>query len=156
MTVSTATTTVMTGDSGSVLMIDEGRGYTYKIEVYDKAGNKTVSNMIAGFAYDNDTVAPNAVVPDEITAVVGREVVLDGTQSSDNVRIQSFEWDMGNNDKVNGARAKYTYPTAGVYTAKLTVADAAGNTDEAVFKITVLDPQTSGTKTLLQGKAKEK
>ena len=127
--------------------VEPGIIYTYKIEVYDKAGNKTVSNMIAGFAYDNDTVAPTAVVPDEITAVVGREVVLDGTQSSDNVRIQSFEWDMGNNDKVNGARAKYTYPTAGVYTAKLTVADAAGNTDEAVFKITVLDPQTSGTKT---------
>ena len=59
MTVSTATTTVMTGDSGSVLMIDEGRGYTYKIEVLPHpAGPYTFSIWVCPFdvgeSFDSD------------------------------------------------------------------------------------------------------
>ena len=67
MTVSTATTTVMTGDSGSVLMIDEGRGYTYKIEVLPHpAGPYTFSIWVYPFESEE---------PSEVTQTA--EVIVD-------------------------------------------------------------------------------
>ena len=126
--------------------VTPGVFYNYKLEVYDKSGNCSVSDIKFGYAYDNDTLAPTAVAPQEILAVAGQEIVLDGTQSRDNVRVKSFVWDMGNSESVEGARARYTFDTAGSYTAKLTVADAMNNTDEATIKITVLDKKNTGIK----------
>ena len=128
--------------------ITPGLVYAYKVEAYDKHGNYSESNVMSGYAYDEDTIAPVAVVPEEMIVVEGRQFMLDGTESTDNVRIKSFTWYMGNGETVYGSRTAYTYDKAGSYTVVLTVTDAAGNSDTARFNITVLDKNTSACKEL--------
>ena len=122
--------------------------YTYKLEAYDVCGNVSESNEMTTFAFDEDDIPPVAVVPDEIMAVQNREVVFDGTESTDNVKIRRFEWNTGNNETVFGARKTYVYENAGTYTATLTVTDTAGNTDSKQFIVNVLDQGTCGAKTV--------
>ena len=107
--------------------VKPNKNYIYKVGVYDKAGNITVSEESIGVADDIDVVAPTAVLPENYVGLVGMEIGLDGLASYDNVRITKYTWNMGDGNTVSGAIAKYTYKTAGTYTVKLTVEDAAGN-----------------------------
>ncbi len=118
--------------------------YSYKIEAYDIYGNVSESNPISGCAYDTDTVAPVIHVPAELTGLSGSEIMLDGTESTDNVRITNFEWDLGNGDTVYGARTAYIYEEPGEYTVTLTASDEAGNTAKQKIHVTVLDKTEYG------------
>lgn len=128
--------------------VKPGIYYSYKLKAYDVHGNYSESNEMSGFAYDVDDVPPVAVVPEEMTAVQDYEIILDGTESTDNVKIRSYEWNMGNGDTVYGSRRSYIYHETGTYTAALTVTDTSGNTNNTQFVITVLDKTTCGRKTV--------
>ncbi len=126
--------------------VKEGLVYEYKIEAYDLYGNCSESNIMLGYAYDVDTISPVAAAPEEMIVVAGHQFVLDGTESTDNVRIKSFSWYMGNGETVYGSKTYYTYENAGKYTVVLTVTDAAGNSDTTRINVTVLDKDTSAGK----------
>ena len=122
--------------------------YTYKLEAYDACGNYSESNEMSSFAYDEDDIPPVAVAPDEITAIQDYEIILDATESTDNVKIKSFVWNMGNGETVYGARTTYVYNQTGTYTATLTVTDTSDNTASTQFTVTVLDKTNCGRKTV--------
>ncbi|MCR5228150.1 MAG: PKD domain-containing protein [Eubacterium sp.] len=118
--------------------------YRYAAKVYDKVGNYSWTDIVNAVATDIDTVSPTIVMPDKITTVVGMEVDLDAGNCTDNVKIRSFKWDMGNGNVVSGARPKYKYTEGGNYTVKLTVTDTAGNTDEKDIEVSVKETSNSG------------
>ena len=114
-----------------------GRKYEYKIYAYDSIGNYSVSEVCTLTTTTEDKIKPLAVASENLSVRVGSEVLLDGTASSDNVKIVSYKWDMGNGDTVYGPVARYRYNEMGTYEAKLTVTDSSGNTDTTDIVIRV-------------------
>ncbi|MCM1315478.1 MAG: PKD domain-containing protein, partial [Muribaculaceae bacterium] len=113
--------------------------YSYKIKAYDKCGNysENVSNSVR--PNNIDKVPPQANISEQIFGITDSEVVFDGSESTDNVRISKFEWDFGDNSKGDGIRTVHIYKDAGEYEAKLTVYDDAGYSDSSTFTVTVYD-----------------
>ncbi|MBB6429520.1 DUF1800 family protein [Algisphaera agarilytica] len=67
-------------------------------------------------------------------------VELDGTRSFDpDDGILSYAWDFGDGAGFPGSKLTHTYTQPGTYTAKLTVDDFTGDTDEIEYVITVSD-----------------
>ncbi|MBP3620458.1 MAG: hypothetical protein J6J16_01710, partial [Lachnospiraceae bacterium] len=119
--------------------------YEYKAYVYDINGNYSVTNSMAACATDHDTEAPVAVLPQRMCVISGMGFSLDGGECSDNVRIDSFEWDMGNGDIIYGRQPEYTYEMPGTYDVTLTVRDAEGNIGTATMSVQVFDADGTGT-----------
>lgn len=118
--------------------------YRYAAKVYDSVGNYSWTEIANAIATDTDNITPTIVMPDKITTIVGMEVGLDAGDCSDNVRIKSFTWDMGNGDTCSGARPKYTYRNSGKYTVKLTVTDTSGNKSEKEIEVQVKEASNNG------------
>ena len=76
-------------------------------------------------------------------------IVFDPSASSDDDAIVEYKWDFGDgSEKVtndNDDTQSHTYDTAGTYTAKLTVTDTAGLTNEKTATVTVLSAGTPAT-----------
>ncbi len=119
--------------------------YEYKVYVYDIYGNYSVTNSMATCAYDKDEIAPTAILPERMRVIAGREMSLDGGESYDNVRIDTFTWDMGNGDIIEGRQPVYTYDAPGTYTVTLSAKDAQGNEGTTTTTVEVLDPKGMGT-----------
>jgi len=90
----------------------------------------------------SDVLSPIAVamaVPDSGAAPL--DVDLDGSGSSDEWGIASYSWDFDNADGLQedavGAVIDVTYPSAGAFTATLTVQDNSGRTSQATVDINV-------------------
>ncbi|MCI5621097.1 MAG: DUF6531 domain-containing protein, partial [Lachnospiraceae bacterium] len=122
--------------------------YEYKVEAYDENGNYSTSKTVSGYGDDIDVEAPTAIAPENIVGVVGKQIVLDGMASGDNVGISRFEWNMGNGVKLRGGRHFYTYQEEGVYQASLTVWDNAGNKSTTNIRITIYDMTGKGAATV--------
>lgn len=118
--------------------------YRYAAKVYDSVGNYSWTEIVNAVADDVDMVAPEIVMPDKITTVVGMEVDLDAANCTDNVKIKGFKWDLGNGDVKTGARPKYIYNKSGNYTVKLTVTDYAGNSSDKEIEVSVKEASNSG------------
>ena len=118
--------------------------YRYAAKVYDKVGNYSWTEIVNATATSIDDKAPSIVAPDKITTIVGMEVGFDAGDSTDNVKIKSFAWNLGNGDTAVGARPKYRYNTSGKYAVKLTVTDASGNSSEKDIEVQVKEASNSG------------
>ncbi|MBO5241192.1 MAG: PKD domain-containing protein, partial [Lachnospiraceae bacterium] len=118
--------------------------YYYKVRAYDIYGNYSESDVSYNYANDVDTIAPVAVLAETYMSVTGLSMRFDGTTSSDNVRIVSYEWDFGDGTKKTGAKPVHTYEKADTYTISLTVTDGAGNQNMAVSTICVFDGENYG------------
>ena len=118
--------------------------YRYAAKVYDKVGNYSWTEISNATATSIDDKEPTIIAPDKITTIVGMEVGFDAGDSSDNVKIKSFAWDLGNGDKTTGARPKYRYNNSGKYNVKLTVTDAAGNSSEKDIEVQVKEASNNG------------
>ena len=71
-------------------------------------------------------------------------IQFDGSKSSDNHYIASYEWDFGDGSKASSAKANHIYSDPGTYTASLTVKDSAGNASNSEISVTVHDEDTYG------------
>ena len=111
--------------------------YEYEVRVYDKTGNYSTTESVTGYATDNDTEAPVAVLPDKMRVIAGMEFTPDGGGSHDNSRISDYAWDMGDGGACTGMRPVYSYSEPGTYTVSLTVTDSSGNqgTTESVVEV---------------------
>ncbi|MBQ9199999.1 MAG: hypothetical protein IJ141_07435, partial [Lachnospiraceae bacterium] len=118
--------------------------YQYKVMAYDNVENcsENVSSYVNSIDIDNKP--PIAVLPERFSAIEGMEIELDGGESSDNKRIDIYEWDMGNGDIIYGSRPVYIYNEPGNYTIKLTVYDEAGNSSFTYSDIEVLSRKDTG------------
>jgi len=89
-----------------------------------------------------DTIPPKADAGGDITVRQNELVQFDGSSSSDNVGIISYEWDFGDNTNGQGKTVTHTYTKPGIYNVVLTVTDAAGLTSKDTLKVNVQETST--------------
>lgn len=85
-----------------------------------------------------DKVKPIANAGSDQKVSVGTVVYFDASNSTDNVGIVSYEWDLGDGIKKTGIKVSHIYNEVGTYIVTLTVKDAAGNfdTDTVIVEVT--------------------
>lgn len=118
--------------------------YVYKIAAYDKTGNSSEglsANIRPG---DVDEIKPQISVDEQLYGVAGYEITFDGSDCTDNVRITNFTWELGNGDTIYGIRNTYIYKEAGTYEAKLTVEDAAENSNSTKISVVIHEKSNYG------------
>ena len=89
----------------------------------------------------DDTEPPVADAGPDRTVSSGQTVAFDGSRSSDDAGIVSWEWSFsyaGQHLRFGGETALFTFDRAGLYQVTLTVTDGAGNTDTDVFWVSVV------------------
>lgn len=122
--------------------------YTYKVAAWDIYGNNSESNKASSYGNSIDTIAPEAILPENIMGVSGLELGFDGTASFDNVRIVTYEWDFGDGSGKKGTRPTHIYEKPGTYTVTLTVSDAWGNQDKTTTNVIIRDKDNNGMITI--------
>jgi PKD repeat protein len=119
--------------------LPDGEGYyEFYTQASDIAGNtesKTQAEIYC--AYDN--TEPEADAGESQDVRRGTTVSFDGSGSSDNGKIQSYEWTFtdGTIQTLTGDSPTYTFDTAGSFQITLTVTDAAGFQDVHVIWVNV-------------------
>ncbi|MCJ2540311.1 MAG: PKD domain-containing protein, partial [Candidatus Thermoplasmatota archaeon] len=115
--------------------------YPVTLEVEDAWGNTGVS-FITVDVYDDE--APVANAGDDIVIEMGTAFGFNGTASTDNGFIVTYEWNVdpeGLDRVVEGEAAMFTIDVPGDYPAVLRVYDEAGNSDIDDITIHVLDTE---------------
>jgi len=69
----------------------------------------------------------------DLIVEVGETFILDGSESQDDIGIQSYKWQMEAESRT-GDEAEFMLNEAGIYFATLTVTDEAGNSDKVTTK----------------------
>jgi len=118
--------------------------YDVELTVYDEAGNYD-TDSIEIYAIDTEDPVADAGTSDRTR--VGRDYILDGTGSTDNVEIVEYEWTIKGIDgeaedyeeTKYGETVDYEFLYPGIYDVTLEVSDAEGNIDTDKISITV-DP----------------
>jgi PKD repeat protein len=121
---------------------------TYYITAQDAAPNTARDPAEGTYSItvrDNDAPAANAGLDQSV--LVKEEVTFDGSGSSDNIGIMSYNWDFDASDGIQedatGVTATHTYTTAGTYTVTLTVSDDAGHEASDTLKVAVTEAPTN-------------
>ncbi len=110
--------------------------YTVEVNVTDGAGNNDEDEITVIVM---DTTSPIVDAGKKKTVKVGEEFTLDGSNSSDNIGIVSYRWDMEDGQTRYGENVTCSYEELGIYQIILTVEDDAGNKDSASINVTVKD-----------------
>ena len=113
--------------------------FVVTLNVTDAAGRWATDTMVVTV---NDTVPPVADAGGDVVIDQGDTLLLDGSASTDNVGIVSWEWHIWDGFvrvNLSGPTASHTFANPGTFEVSLTVADAAGNTDRARITVTVRD-----------------
>ena len=99
---------------------------------------------VDAFASVQDTEDPVADAGSNKTAYVGFEVEFDGSGSTDNTGIDSYDWTLMLDPPVTltGENATYTFSSTGVYEVILNVTDLEGNWDLDSIFVTVVNDTT--------------
>lgn len=112
---------------------DQPGEYRVVLNVTDEGGN-----------FDTDTVEvtvkditdPTAKAGEDSTVQLGQLITFDGSNSSDNVAINNYEWQI-EDDTVQGKEITHTFEEPGEFVVKLTVKDEAGNLDTDMINVTI-------------------
>ena len=113
--------------------------FVVELTVTDSEDNWNIDTMIVTV---RDGTKPTAEAGEDRDVPVGSEVILDASLSSDNDLIQDHSWFFtyrGEERNIRGEKASHTFEEAGVYEITLIVTDRAGNIDQDVITINVVD-----------------
>ena len=111
--------------------------YTVKLTVRDAWGNKAMDTMSVD-VYDDEP--PVADAGEDIQVSMGEEFTLDGSGSTDNGGIVTYEWTIIVLDLTfNGVSVTTSVDIPGIYKVVLTVTDQGGNTDTDDLRLVVND-----------------
>jgi photosystem II stability/assembly factor-like uncharacterized protein len=108
--------------------------YAINLEVVDPAGNRAQDTVEVRVL---DITKPIANAGQNQTAEVGSKVTFNGSSSTDNVGITSYEWSFGDGTNGTGKITTHSYSVEGTYRVTLTAGDLCGNTDEAEIAVNV-------------------
>lgn len=114
----------------------------FVVEAQDMYGATAESEIVAVNSLPTESEPPIAVImPENLISAVGTEVMLYGSNSTDNDLIVSYEWDFGDGTTGSGDSCSHTYTETGAYIVKLTVTDYCGNvgTAEKVMNVYAVD-----------------
>ncbi len=109
--------------------------YTISVTAVDTA-SQTATDSVT-FTVDNINDPPLANAGPDKSALVGESVSFDGSGSSDDSGIASYEWDFGDGASASGVFVSHSYAAAGTYTVTLTVTDDGGLTDTDTATVVV-------------------
>jgi len=84
-----------------------------------------------------DITPPVANAGQNQNVLVGTSVTFNGSGSTDNMGIESYSWDFGDGTTGTGMAPTHTYANAGMYTVRLMVLDAAGNSAAGSAAVTI-------------------
>ncbi|MFW6375638.1 MAG: PKD domain-containing protein [Thermoplasmatota archaeon] len=107
--------------------------YNVTLNVTDKADNYDTDSIQV---IVSDTTDPTADAGTDRTVKVDDQIEFDGSGSTDNVEIVSYQWNF-DGESVKGEEVEHEFDEIGIYEATLTVTDEAGNTDSDSVIITV-------------------
>ncbi len=120
--------------------------YNIILTTKDAAGNSAQDDFEVMIF---DIEGPKAMVREDASIEQNASLVLDGSNSTDNVGIVSYRWTIDGPDgpvEMDGKMVTYKFTTPGWYNVTLLVTDAAGNEDDALFIVEVTPPETSNGK----------
>jgi uncharacterized membrane protein len=129
-----------------------GEGYyQFYTTATDIAGNEesgTSGEASCGY----DVTPPVADAGSRKDVMEGTTVSFDGTGSSDNIGIQSYEWKFTDGDPqtLSGESSTYTFSNHGNFLVTLTVTDHAGHSSSSSLWVSV-DPITDPTTGMITG-----
>lgn len=136
-----------------------GDGNTSQGEVVDKeysrSGTYNVTLTVIGVDGNRDSTTQNVSVSepsspvaefviDPVNPTVGEDVELDASSSTDpDGDIQSYIWNLGDGETLNGETVTTAYDSAIQYQVILTVEDSRGNQDSELGEIRVTEAESS-------------
>jgi PKD repeat protein len=122
--------------------------YIILLEVVDGAGNTASDTLVVTVS---DITPPIPIAGEDQTVDMSDTVSLDGSTSTDDVKIISYMWSFeedGTPIELEGVTQLHVFNIPGVYDVNLTVTDLAGNAAVDTMVLTVLDtimPTLKGT-----------
>ncbi len=149
-TIYTSITMSVSGDTYTATIPDSAvttDGVEYYIRATDgvnvatsPAANPTTSPHEIEVVDNEDPVADAG--PDQMNNDEGTTIYFDGTASTDNVGIVSYEWEFdyeGNTITLDGSSPSFTFTQVGDYVVTLTVMDSEGNFDTDTMMVSIDD-----------------
>jgi subtilisin family serine protease/PKD repeat protein len=97
-----------------------GTTYRYRVSATNDGGDSDYSNIAAATTFDN---APVSRFTWSCNSKGGRGCTFNGTSSTDDKGIVSYNWDFGDGTTGTGSTVSKTYASRGTYTVTLTVSD---------------------------------
>ncbi|MFP4051009.1 MAG: PKD domain-containing protein [Thermoplasmata archaeon] len=127
--------------------IDERVYYGPEIEhTFEKPGRETINLAVIDGSgnFDEtevkvlvkDKIKPKAHAGNEIITSQGEFVTLDGSESTDNYKIENYTWII-EGEEYYGEHVEYNFTETGNYTVQLIVKDTAGNVDSDEIMVKV-------------------
>ncbi len=113
--------------------------YEVTLTVKDAAGNEDRDTFYITVL---DTDPPMAMAGRDQEVLMGAEVMLDATSSTDNVGITRYQWSFHYGPKTQylfGSLVTWRFDLPGTYLVTLAVFDAAGNHDSDMMTVTIID-----------------
>jgi len=108
------------------------------VRATDPAGNVGVASQT--YQVILDKVPPSPSAGEDIEAIEDTQVGFDGSASTDNEGIASYQWSFqlgGSEVTMDGVTASYIFPDVVTVTVTLTVTDLAGNTAEDIVEVVI-------------------
>jgi PKD repeat protein len=114
--------------------------YTVTLNATDAAGNSGYDTVEITVVDNEDPIADAG--PDQTNNDEGTTISFDGTASTDNVAIVSYEWEFDYEDNtitLDGSSPSFTFTQVGDYVVTLTVMDGEGNFDTDTMTVSIVD-----------------
>ncbi|MFC1632763.1 transglycosylase domain-containing protein [Patescibacteria group bacterium] len=109
--------------------------HTVRVRVTDGMGN--IAEDLITISFVPDTENPVANGGANVSTTVGQSVGFNGSGSTDNVGIASYEWNFDDGGTGSGVNVSHIFTSAGIYNVILTVTDYAGNSHTDTVVVTV-------------------
>jgi len=87
----------------------------------------------------------------ETSGFVGETLTFNGSRSSDDGTIETYDWDFGDDTTGTGMLTTHTYDDAGTYFVTLVVTDDEGADDDDTITVEILQPNTPPTNPSIEG-----